>query len=98
MTRYVIAPEAERDIEGIWDYIATDNPTAADRLLDIFHEKMELAIDFPGMGKPRARLAPGLRRLVAGNYLLFYRPTPDGLELARVIHSARKIRQVMFKQ
>jgi len=33
MKRYVLTPSATRDIEDIWDYIADDNPDAADRVV-----------------------------------------------------------------
>ena len=33
-SRYVLHPEAVRDLEEIWEYIAQDNPDAADRVID----------------------------------------------------------------
>jgi plasmid stabilization system protein ParE len=40
MTRYVLSEDADRDLDGIWDYIAEDNLDAADqwigRLFDAF--------------------------------------------------------------
>ena len=40
------------------------------------------------------RVSPGLRMLRVrgfGKYLLFYRETPEGIELVRVLHAARDI-------
>ena len=31
MTRYILSEDADRDLDGIWDYIAADNVDAADR-------------------------------------------------------------------
>ena len=43
------------------------------------------------MGRPRGELAPRLRSFPVGPYVLFYRPTPNGIEVARVLHGARDI-------
>jgi plasmid stabilization system protein ParE len=40
VTRYILSEDADRDLDGIWDYIAEDNIDAADqwigRLFDAF--------------------------------------------------------------
>jgi toxin ParE1/3/4 len=46
------------------------------------------------MGTARDNLAPGLRSFPVGNYLVFYRITPEGIEVARVLHGARDLRAV----
>ena len=43
----------------------------------------------PHAGQARSDLAPELRFLPVGNYLIFYRPIENGVEIARVIHGAR---------
>ena len=45
----------------------------------------------PEVGRQRPDLAPNLRSLPAGNYVIFYRPIPDGIQLIRVLHGARDI-------
>jgi plasmid stabilization system protein ParE len=37
----VLSPEALQDLEDIWDFIAADNATAADKLEDEFFEAFE---------------------------------------------------------
>lgn len=44
---YRISPRANADIEGICDYIARDNPDAADRIDDRIHEAITLLAQFP---------------------------------------------------
>jgi plasmid stabilization system protein ParE len=34
MKEYEFHPEAEIDLDAIWEYIAEDNPNAADRVID----------------------------------------------------------------
>ena len=53
---------------------------------------------FRGMGPLRPELAPQIRSFPVGNYLLFYRESKKGgIELVRVIHGARDLRQI-FKR
>jgi toxin ParE1/3/4 len=39
-----------------------------------------------------------LRSFPVGEYLIFYRPLSDGIELARIMHGARNIRRKMFRK
>jgi plasmid stabilization system protein ParE len=34
MTSYILAPEALQGLQELWDYIATENLDAADRMID----------------------------------------------------------------
>jgi toxin ParE1/3/4 len=43
------------------------------------------------MGRSRDELLPGLRSFPFGRYILFYLPLTDGVDLIRVLHSARDI-------
>ena len=91
MSRYRIAPLAQTDLDSIWDYIAADDIAAADRLLESFRTKLALIAEAPGLGRPRDEFARSLRSFPVGNYLLFYRPMADGIELVRVLHGARNL-------
>ena len=86
---------AEQDYRDIWRYIAADNPDAADRLLLRIDSKLELYADNPGIGTARDNLAPGLRSFPVGNYLVFYRIVPDGIELVRVLHGSRDLEKLL---
>jgi len=89
--RVLMRPRAEADLDDIWWYIAQDNPDAADRFLDELEEHCRTLAQFPKMGAPRDELAPGLRSLPVGNYLLFYLPIDDGIEIVRVLPGMRDI-------
>ena len=81
--------QADEDLIDIWVYIAQDNPDAADHLLDEFEKKFALLAGQPRVGAARSDIAPGLRHFPAGNYLILYRETDDGIEVVRVVHGAR---------
>jgi toxin ParE1/3/4 len=85
---------ANLDLVEIALRIAEDNPPAADRWLDTIGEKCAVLARMPKPGRRRADLAPELRSLPVGNYVIFYRPISDGIQVIRVLHGARDIRML----
>jgi toxin ParE1/3/4 len=94
MPRIVRSPESDEDLFEIAAYIARDNLAAALRLIDKLDVKLRLLSEFPGLGRARDDLAPSLRSFPVGNYIIFYRPLPDGIEVVRVLHGARDLRRI----
>jgi toxin ParE1/3/4 len=82
---------AEDDLVDIWLYITADNPNAADRLLEEIDRKCALLAGNPLLGRARPDIAPELRYLPVGNYLILYRALSEGIEVVRVIHGARRL-------
>ena len=80
---------AERDLDDIWDYISQDSPAAATSLLRQLDVKFQMLAKNPQMGQDRSDLAPFVRYFSLGNYVVFFRPISDGIELVRVLHGAR---------
>jgi toxin ParE1/3/4 len=79
------------DYEAIWRYLAADSIEAADRIIEMLERQvMSLAL-MPAMGRPEPELAANLRSFPVGRFLIFYRPVKTGIELVRVLHSARDI-------
>ena len=90
--------QADEDIIEIWTYIAGDNLDAADALLDKFDAKLELLLENPRLGPSRDDIAPGMRFLPVGNFLLLYRQVTHGIELVRVVHGARNLLDLLIPQ
>ena len=84
------------DYEEIWRYIARDNPAAADRLITAIERQLSGIASMPGIGREEPNLAANLRSFPVGNYLIFYRPSADGIALVRVLHGARDISPEYF--
>jgi len=82
-------PQAEADLDDIWWYIAEDSPKNADKFLDLIQKKCELIADFPSLGESCDELIDGLLSFPAGNYIIFYFPLEDGVDIVRVIHGSR---------
>jgi toxin ParE1/3/4 len=60
-------PAAEQDLLAIWEYIAQDNPAAADRLLARFNSRFSQLLRSPLSGESQERFRLGLRSIVEGS-------------------------------
>lgn len=91
MSTVLRTSQAHLDLVEIAFCIAEENPAAADRWLDLVDEKCRLLAQMPELGRKRPDLAPELRGLPVGNYVIFYRPMNDGIQVIRVLHGARDL-------
>jgi toxin ParE1/3/4 len=87
-------PLAAADILDIWDHIAEDCIEQADRWVDKLDEKFRLIATQPLMGRSRSELSANVRSFPFGRYVIFYEPIEDGIDVVRVLHSARDIDEV----
>ena len=91
VAKVIRTPAAVRDLAAITDWIANDNLDAALRFYDEVDRVLGLIARYPMLGEAVDHLAPGLRRHMLGEHLLFYRLIGDQIELIRVLHGARDI-------
>jgi toxin ParE1/3/4 len=63
------------------------------RYLAALMAAMQQLRDSPGLGRPRDDLRPGLRSLIAGRHVDFYRETADAILVLRVLHERMDIRR-----
>lgn len=90
MLQILSTDEAIQDLDDIWDYIAKDNLTAADNLIDQIQRRFSMLAEFPLMGEIQPLLADGTyRRFVDGNYVIYYRPQKDAILIVRILHGSR---------
>jgi len=97
MPRIVVSPLAQVDIDGIWDHIARDSLVKADRFIDRIEQRFELLATNPRLGVARDDLRPGLRGFRHASYLIYYRLIRGGIEVARVVHGARR-QEALFRR
>lgn len=98
MARVTRRPLAAADILDIWDHIAEDSLDQADRWIDKLDEKFGILATQPLMGRAREELAAGLRSFPFGRYVIFYMPVQDGIDVVRVLHSARDVDAAFGKE
>ena len=79
-----------------WDYIARNNPAAADRLIDAIHKAAPCQhVRFPESGRARREFGADVRSFVVSPYVIFYRPTEGTIQVLRVLHGRRDIGRIM---
>lgn len=83
-------PEADADLEEIWEYIAADSVPAADRVIADIQRALESLCAFPHRGHRRPDLTGRpLRFIRVRNYLIAYAPDKKPLWVVAVMHGHR---------
>jgi plasmid stabilization system protein ParE len=99
MEKYEITPEAVRDLFDIWNFIAQDNPEAADRVEAAIFHSCDFLADRPLAGRERKDLTSLPVRIWVvhpyPNYLIVYDPAKKPLQIIRILHAARDIPTVL---
>jgi len=104
MADYSLDPCVEQELRAIWRFIAQDNPEAATRVVEPPYSTFGLLAANPGIGRKRRFQNPRTRQVrswaIRGfdNYLIFYRPVPDGVQVLHVFHGARDINSLFAKE
>ncbi|MCY0910819.1 type II toxin-antitoxin system RelE/ParE family toxin [Massilia antarctica] len=96
MPAVVVRPRARIDLGAIWDFIAQDSVTHADAFIDGLNKKFKLLAQRPELGPVRVDLMPDLRSFPYQRYVIFYRPIHSGVEVVRVLHTARNVEAQLF--
>ena len=91
MSSYSFSDAAVQDLNEICEYLALLNPDAASKIFDSIRQKCVLVARFPNMGKSYDRLSAGLRGFIVNDYIVFYYPKVDGIDIARVVSGSRDL-------
>lgn len=89
--RTEISPRGQQDLDEIFQYFAQNNYDAAVRFFNDLGAKFRLLSENPKLGTSRETYFIGMRSFPHKSYLIFYFPLENGIEIYRVIHSARDI-------
>ncbi|MFD4369950.1 type II toxin-antitoxin system RelE/ParE family toxin [Rhodococcus sp. NPDC058521] len=84
MSRYLLSPAAQADLEHIWDYTADrwDVDQAEEYL-----RAVDRAAANPRVCRACDEVRTGYRMLAAGSHTLYYRLTAEGVvDVVRVLH------------
>ena len=96
-----IAPEVQRDLDDIYDYILFDlgNPAAAMNMIDKIMEAIDQLAAFPHLGAPLSSIAnveSAYRFLVTDNYMTFYRVMGENVFVDRVLYGRRDYLRILL--
>ena len=81
---------AKENLDSDADFIAKDNPKAAESIVQLVVKKIRVLEQYPFLG--RIGRIPGTRELIISGtpYIVPYRIVEDRIEILRVIHASRE--------
>jgi toxin ParE1/3/4 len=93
MRRGVVSksPQAQLDIVDAALYIAEGDPLASDRFVDALTATFNRLANHRPLGRARPEFGADLRSFPHRQYIIFYRPIEDGIEVVRLLHGSRDI-------
>jgi toxin ParE1/3/4 len=87
---YRVSEAADRDLDEIFVYWATRvSFKIAEKVIDGITERFWLLGEYPRCGKRLSKYSRGLFCFPAGNYLIYYHPTPRGTDILHIFHGSR---------
>jgi toxin ParE1/3/4 len=95
MSRAKFSPKAGRDLEDIFNYIAGDNPNAAEWVRQSILNTADFLVAHPEIGRRIRNASPrhaNIRWSIVPkfrNYLIFYQPHQETIMVVRVLHAAQ---------
>lgn len=81
---------ADQDLLKIWSDLAIHDERAADKIIALI-QGCETLLQFPRGGEACPAFGPEMRWYPAGNYVIFYRPDDEGIQVFRVIDGRRDL-------
>jgi antitoxin ParD1/3/4/toxin ParE1/3/4 len=95
--RYVLAPQAARDLVQIWRYVKREaSQGAADRVESVIRAKCVYLAGFPGAGHWRRDLtSANVRFFSVYSYLIVYRPETKPLQVVTILHGSRDVAGIL---
>lgn len=94
MGDFYLNDDSLSDLEIIWTFIALDNPEAADRVIEAVYDTCRMLAQNPEIGRVRklSSTPKEIRSFLVtefSNYIVYYHPVSDGVQVLRVLHGAR---------
>jgi toxin ParE1/3/4 len=86
------------DLDAAGEFIARDNPEAANRVLKRIWDAVQLLAKHPDAGRPGR--VPGTRELVIAStpFIIPYRVVENTVQILRVLHEKKKMASTFLKE
>jgi toxin ParE1/3/4 len=87
VTRFVLSPRAQADLDEIWDYSVKHWGVEQ---AEFYLRQLETAIGTvaadPRRGRSCDDVRPGYKKFSTGSHVLFFRSTDSGVDVVRILH------------
>ncbi len=90
--------EAERWLKDIYDYVAEDNPVAANHTIEAIYKKAQILVEFPEIGYKYDQITNReIRILLFGHYRIAYLiKQKNKIDILGVFHGALDIGRYLY--
>jgi plasmid stabilization system protein ParE len=90
MPHLIWSPDAQRDVQRLYRFLAEKNPTAASRAIRAIRESMQIMVAEPRAGRPTDKMDPAYREWLIGfgdsGYVALYRLGGDVAVVLAIRH------------
>ena len=94
MANAIYSPDARADLRESIRFIGRDSPAAARRWAARIRKTRRLLADNPQIGERRPQFMHGCRSFSIGNYVIFFRAVPTGIEVLRIVRGERDLKRL----
>ena len=100
MRRYILSPEAARDLAEIWRYLKEKaGIRIADGVESTIREKIVFLSRMRGAGHWRRDLTDQpVRFFAVYSYLIVYRPEKNPIQVVAILHGNRDVERILSKR
>jgi len=85
--RLSLAPRAQSDLDGIWDYTAAHwGVDQAEIYVRKLWRDIAALTARPSLGRACPEVRAGYHRFSSGSHILFYRLSAAGIDVVRILH------------
>lgn len=98
--RYVLAPEAARDLIEIWNYLSQQaSLEMAEHVESFIRESIEFLSENPGAGHRHRDLTKyDVKFFPVYSYLIVYRTDTKPLQVVSILHGRRDVEEVLIRR
>jgi antitoxin ParD1/3/4/toxin ParE1/3/4 len=96
---YQLTPRALNDLDEIWNYIAQDKVSAANRVESAILSACSSLARLPLLGTKRTEITPKPVRFRTvpryPKFIIVYRPETSPLQIVTIVHGMRDLKQLL---
>lgn len=89
MSRYVLSPRAQADLDGIWEFTAANwGADQAEAYVSAIWSAVTRAANEPKWGRACSEIRKGYFKVNGGQHVIFYKRTAGGIDVVRILHAS----------
>ncbi|MEM1087784.1 MAG: type II toxin-antitoxin system RelE/ParE family toxin [Pseudomonadota bacterium] len=91
--KFTLRPEAEDDLENIWDYTAEVwNPEQANDYTKLLFSRFHSLAKRPATARSAEHVLPDMRASPCGSHVIYFIKTAYGIDIVRILHQSQDVK------